>query len=112
MVCRSFRGNSVRGIQPSPWVRKKFLHKIHPLYGKGPAIEVLQNARRAGKGKGELVGPQGLIAAAIALVIPLPAIFAVPQKGVTRVGKLGANLVGAPGEIGRASCRERVLPPV
>ena len=72
---------------------KIFLCKIHICNLEALSIEVLQTACIGGEGEGQLVGIQGL-------VVPVKpfvqlAVFAVTQQGMTGMGKLSADLVGA-----------------
>ena len=74
-------------------LREKFLHKIHTRDLIRLPVQALQGTCLRGEGKGQLVGIEGLIGPVEPLV--QLAVFAVAQQGVTGVGELGADLVGA-----------------
>ena len=76
---------------------KIFLHKVHVLYLEGPAVQVLQRPGIRGKAKGKLVGIERLAMTAVLSVVPLIAILPIPHQRVAGSGKLGPDLVGAPG---------------
>lgn len=46
--------------------------------------------------EGELIGVQGLPMAAILSILPLTAVLAVPDEGVSGMGELGTDLMGPP----------------
>ena len=48
--------------------------------------------------EGELIGVQGLPMAAILSILPLTAVLAVPDEGVSGMGELGTDLMGPPGD--------------
>ena len=85
IILRRLRGAEVLG------------HKVHLRDLEGPPVQVGEEAGVGGEGEAELIGVQGLPAAAVAPVVPLPAVLAVPQKGTARVGELGPDLVGPAG---------------
>ena len=89
--------NIFRDLYPLPG-GKVFRHEIHLLHGEHAAPQVLQQPGVGGEGKGQLIGIEGLEGTAVLLVVPLPAILAVPQQGMAGGGELGADLVGAAGE--------------
>ena len=62
-----------------------------------PAIQGLQNTGICREGKDQTVGPQRLEFAVVAPVVPIPAVFSVPQQRVACCGELGADLVSASG---------------
>ena len=77
---------------------KILLHKVHLFHGEHPAPQILQNTRVGGEGKFQLLGVQSLEGATVLLVVPLPAILAVPQQRVAGGGELGPDLMGAAGQ--------------
>lgn len=62
-----------------------------------PAVQGLQNTGICREGKDQTVGPQRLEFAVVAPVVPIPAVFSVPQQRVACCGELGADLVSASG---------------
>ena len=57
-----------------------------------PAVQGLQNTGICREGKDQTVGPQRLEFAVVAPVVPIPAVFSVPQQRVACCGELGADL--------------------
>ena len=77
-------------LSPGLWPSSKILpDKVHVLHLKGPAIQVLQRSGIGGEVEGELIGVQGLPMAAILSILPLTAVLAVPDEGVSGMGELG-----------------------
>ena len=71
-------------------------YKVHLFYLKGFSTERLQNTGIGLKGKGQLVGIEGLILPVI-LCLGL-SVFSVSQQRMTGGGKLGTDLMGAAGD--------------
>ena len=72
--------------------------EIHILHLETAAVEVLQRSGVGGKAELQAVGVQSLAVAAVFPVFPLAAVLTVAQQGVAGGGKLGADLMGAPGD--------------
>ena len=70
-----------------------FFGKINVFNLEGSAVQISQGASIGGKSEGQLIGIQRLIFPVKPLV--QFSVFAVTQKGVSRVGKLGTDLVGS-----------------
>ena len=75
---------------------KVFFYKVHFLYLEAFAVEIYQTAGFCGKAEGQLIGIKRLVVPVKPLI--QLAVFAVAQKGVSGMGKLGADLVGSTGD--------------
>ena len=64
-------------------VGKILRNKIHILHLKALPIQPGQGSGVGGKVELQAIGVEGLAVAAILFVLPLPAIFAVPDEGVS-----------------------------
>ena len=73
-----------------------FLGEVHGFHPEALAVQVFQASCVGGEAEGQLVGIQGLDLSVKPLV--QLAVLAVTQQGMTRVGKLGADLVGEAGD--------------
>ena len=72
-----------------------FLHEVHIFNPEGFSVQIIQRSGIGGEGEGQFVGIQSLIIAVV-FFIQL-AVFAVAQKRMTGMGKLGADLMGPAG---------------
>ena len=72
-----------------------FFYKIYFFHLEGFAVQVAQATGIGGEAEGQLIGVERLIVPVKALV--QLAVFAVAKQGVSRMGKLGANLMGSSG---------------
>ena len=84
----------ISGLLCKTW--KKFFYKVHILHLKALAVQLFQRARVGSKVEGKFIGIQRLSVAAIPPILPLTAIFAISQEGVTSRGELGSDLVRSP----------------
>ena len=73
-----------------------FFCKIDALHAEALAVQIGKGAGVRGKAEGQPVRIECLIPAVITLVEL--AVFSVTEQGMTVVGELGANLMGAPGD--------------
>lgn len=76
----------------------KVLIQWDMLRGKLSAVQVGESAGIGGEIEAQLVGIQRLLLIPAALALGVVGIFAVAQKGVPDVRKVGADLVGSAGE--------------
>ena len=88
-------------------IGKIFRNKVHILHLEALSVQPGQGAGIGGEVKLQAIGVQRLTMAAILFVLPLPAILAVPDQGVSGMGELGPDLVGPPGDRPCSTARVR-----
>ena len=81
-------------------VRRTDVYKrqVHILHLEALSVQSGQRSGIGGEVKLQAIGVQRLTVAAILFVLPLPAILAVPDQGVSGMGELGPDLVGPTGD--------------
>ena len=94
---RPFFSEKLYLIKGQELIGKIFLHKLHILYLEGPAVQRLQRTGVCRKMETHLIGVQRLTMAAVFAILPLTAVFTVPDERMSGGGKLSADLMGPAG---------------